>query len=60
LQKDLLEKAGLDVPGLYKVFQSNAPVSMSDMQARIAQSYEFDDGVYAALTQEALKNQCPS
>jgi energy-coupling factor transport system ATP-binding protein len=58
-KRDLLEKAGLDVPGLYKVFQSNAPVSMSDMQARIAQSYEFDDGVYAALTQEAPEKSMP-
>ena len=57
--RDLLEKAGLDVPGIYKVFPSNAPIAFSDVKARIGQSFEFDDMAYSAMLQEVPKKSIP-
>jgi energy-coupling factor transport system ATP-binding protein len=58
-KRDLLEKAGLDVPGLYKVFQSDIPVSLSDMQERIPKICDFDDNVFNDLLKEAPDKSMP-
>jgi ATPase components of various ABC-type transport systems, contain duplicated ATPase len=58
-KRNLLEKAGLDVPGPYKVFQCNAPVTVSEVQAKIWQLYEFDDTAYTSVKNEVPKKSIP-
>ena len=57
--RDLLEKAGLDVPGPYKVFPSNAPIAFSNVKAGIGQLFEFEDMAYSAIVQEVPKKSIP-
>lgn len=58
-KRDLLEKAGLDVPAVYKVLKSNGLVALPWAREEIRQLYEFDDSVYPAIEKEAPKKTSP-